>query len=1066
MWIETIYINGFGIFNDPGIQGLSQRLNLIVGDNEAGKSTLTAFVKQVFFGFPKKNDAVRKQYPPLRGGNHGGILGVRLTDGSLYSVSRGKGTHGGAVTVKCPDGRIRNESELKRLLGAAAPDMYETIFAFGLDELQNLKHLDNENIGKFISAAGMGISPDRLNGLKSTINNNLGALYVPRGSKGVINVLISEFDEIQNRLKEGEKIIDDYERALEELAEKETLLKQLEERRDGLSKEKRDNELLLRCHEDWFNLKNLTKECEDLPDTPEFSTGDKEQMAKLSHKIETGQREVDDLSRELEDAGSKLKRIEINGAVLEKKPGIEELIEESKHYKKAKEDHSDKTAELRLQKERLNEALHGLGTEWDEERLRNVDISLQAKKQVRSFSDRLTKAEFDRKTRSEELRLAEKSLKNAETEYQNAQKAFGELPPSPFERKEDLEARKELVYTIDGLLRKKTISSEKTESLRARQIDREQEQARLENSGAAARNLPSAAIYIVYALLIAAGVIAYIAGYGIALPAALCAAAVFIAGGVMLSNLWNKRQNTSSEAKRLEQIETLRAATSDIDDEINRHDDIIDAAMRDIRKAAAELDVEPPMDEAAVRMLMKKIDRENDTFREKNEVKRNLDKADSDRKKAAAEYETARDTLKKSEEQYDAASSEWEAWLTNTGLKPGLDPDGVLDIFTEIGKARDSQRSVKDLGNRIGQMAETITDFEEKAGRIARETGLDIPGSALPVDIVSRLKHALEEAAKNTEKKNNLEENLAKTSAKFKQRKKELENAIQQQRELLDAAGVDSVGEFFSVYEQWERRIKTGNEIDRITRWLDQQVGTDGLEWLEENLADTLPVDLEENHERIKSELNDLKKKIDVLNIESGGLLEVVEQHEKRQDTSKLLLDREEKTAAVRENARKWAVNRIAQALLEQAQSKYEKERQPDVIKAAGRYFKDITGGAYVDVFAPSDGGPISVTNKNGESKTAGDPLSKGTAEELYFSVRLGLIADFSAREEPLPVIMDDVFVNMDDNRAPAAVRTIRTLLDTNQVFIFTCHDATARRVHDAFPDVHTVRLASGALVQ
>ena len=49
-------------------------------------------------------------------------------------------------------------------------------------------------------------------------------------------------------------------------------------------------------------------------------------------------------------------------------------------------------------------------------------------------------------------------------------------------------------------------------------------------------------------------------------------------------------------------------------------------------------------------------------------------------------------------------------------------------------------------------------------------------------------------------------------------------------------------------------------------------------------------------------------------------------------------------------HARDWAVRTIAESRIRQAQSKLEKERQPDVIRHAERFFLAVTDGAYVIV--------------------------------------------------------------------------------------------------------------------
>ena len=72
------------------------------------------------------------------------------------------------------------------------------------------------------------------------------------------------------------------------------------------------------------------------------------------------------------------------------------------------------------------------------------------------------------------------------------------------------------------------------------------------------------------------------------------------------------------------------------------------------------------------------------------------------------------------------------------------------------------------------------------------------------------------------------------------------------------------------------------------------------------------------------------------------------------------------------------------------------------------------------------------------------EQLSRGTAEQLYLALRFGLIEEFAQHAEPLPVVMDDILVNFDADRADRAASSIRDLAARHQVLYFTCHPWTA----------------------
>ncbi|MDA0710621.1 MAG: hypothetical protein O3B73_10485, partial [bacterium] len=55
----------------------------------------------------------------------------------------------------------------------------------------------------------------------------------------------------------------------------------------------------------------------------------------------------------------------------------------------------------------------------------------------------------------------------------------------------------------------------------------------------------------------------------------------------------------------------------------------------------------------------------------------------------------------------------------------------------------------------------------------------------------------------------------------------------------------------------------------------------------------------------------------------------------------------------------------------------------------------------------------------------------------------MGLIREFGRNARVLPVIMDDITVNFDPERAAHAVAALRELSEKHQVIVFTCHPAT-----------------------
>ena len=178
---------------------------------------------------------------------------------------------------------------------------------------------------------------------------------------------------------------------------------------------------------------------------------------------------------------------------------------------------------------------------------------------------------------------------------------------------------------------------------------------------------------------------------------------------------------------------------------------------------------------------------------------------------------------------------------------------------------------------------------------------------------------------------------------------------------------------------------------------------------------------------------------------ERGSIRERLERLGGEEESSKLRMEHNRLLEQMRDHAREWVKRTLVERLLDEAQSRFERERQPEVVRHAERFFRKITGGTYRRVSAPLGQRTIVITEAAGGHHKSPEELSRGTREQLFLSLRFGLVRELGQRTEPLPVVVDEVLVNFDPDRALRAARAFVELSRTNQVLIFTCHPATLK---------------------
>ncbi|GAC1042566.1 ATP-binding protein [Rhizobium sp. No.120] len=138
--------------------------------------------------------------------------------------------------------------------------------------------------------------------------------------------------------------------------------------------------------------------------------------------------------------------------------------------------------------------------------------------------------------------------------------------------------------------------------------------------------------------------------------------------------------------------------------------------------------------------------------------------------------------------------------------------------------------------------------------------------------------------------------------------------------------------------------------------------------------------------------------------------------------------------------ARQWVVLKIAARMLAGSMEAYREKQADPVIKRAGELFSQLTGGRFsrlVEAHDESDTLQLLAERAAGE-RVPLDGLSEGTGDQLYLALRLAFLEDYSARNEPVPLIVDDIFQTFDDERVSAGLQVLAATADRFQTILFT----------------------------
>jgi uncharacterized protein YhaN len=258
---------------------------------------------------------------------------------------------------------------------------------------------------------------------------------------------------------------------------------------------------------------------------------------------------------------------------------------------------------------------------------------------------------------------------------------------------------------------------------------------------------------------------------------------------------------------------------------------------------------------------------------------------------------------------------------------------------------------------------------------------------------------------------------------------------------LLAEGGASTGQDFLVRSEIYKQRQQLLNELEKIP-----------AETAEPAMLFDMRADEDAAFQAAQEELVELEQRLLQARHETGRVEERITMMEKSEERSRALSRQETILARIDEAAEQWAVITLCRALLDETRKVYETERQPEVLRQASSFFSVMTEGKYIRVIAPLDGGEIQVERADG-NRLAPSMLSRGTAEQLYLSMRLALVREYANHVDPLPVVFDDIFVNFDPDRSRTSLKALRELCSTHQVLLFTCHPHLVQQVEETVPE-------------
>ena len=383
----------------------------------------------------------------------------------------------------------------------------------------------------------------------------------------------------------------------------------------------------------------------------------------------------------------------------------------------------------------------------------------------------------------------------------------------------------------------------------------------------------------------------------------------------------------------------------------------------------------------------------------------------------------------------------WRSHCATVGLPEAASPDAGMALLGER----------KDLLARFDEWREasircrSTTDAIDRFERAVSDQALALGIKEETVEALeSALWRALTNARKGQTRRDQLSEQIQQVGVELEAAQELATRADQTLKELVQLAKLSTAEELEPMMAHLEQRSTLQGRIENFRNTLGGLARGQAVdEFVRQILA--------ENPDALASRKSTLAREKDSMEAALPALREVLFQLgtrkkdlEKAGDAAADFRQQAASCAAtLKEDAARFLRLRLATHLLQNQIEQFRRENQAPLLQQSGAVFRAITRGAFSGLGAEfnADDLPVLVGVRPDQKSVPVLGLSDGSRDQLFLALRLAALQRHLEHHESMPLILDDLLITFDDDRAKAILPQLGALARRTQIFLFTHHE-------------------------
>jgi len=399
--------------------------------------------------------------------------------------------------------------------------------------------------------------------------------------------------------------------------------------------------------------------------------------------------------------------------------------------------------------------------------------------------------------------------------------------------------------------------------------------------------------------------------------------------------------------------------------------------------------------------------------------------------------------------------TEWAQVLSPLQLPPETPPETARNVLNDLDQVLNKIDKVNGLQQRIEMMEKEAEIFRRDVASLVQKLAPELSKEAAE-QVVPALSNRISQAEKDLTRSEQLQQRLEAEQQRLANASQQVQINEAHLQALLEQAHCSDM----AALEEAEKASTHKKEVQRELVEIEQQLLEIGEGLSLRDLAsaaeavdiDQLPAQLQSCTEQIQK----LEEERSTIDQRIGEIRTLLKQMDGNAAAAQAADEAQFALAEMQNLSKRYMQVHLAASVLRKSIDRYRTQNQVPLLKRASELFQRLTlnrfCGLKTDYIGDGDQAILVGLRASDNAAIPTTGMSDGTRDQLYLALRLASIERYIERNCAMPLILDDIIINFDDERSKATLSVLGELSQRTQILFLTHHPHLVKLAQKVVP--------------